>query len=43
MLPGWLPARGWLCEQAWGYALWCIELAGPTYVKLGQWAATRPD
>ena len=43
VLPSWTPARAWLSELCWNYALWSIELAGPTYVKLGQWAATRPD
>ena len=23
--------------------VWCMEAAGPTFVKLGQWASTRPD
>ena len=22
---------------------WCLEQAGPAFIKWGQWAATRPD
>eukprot|EP00980_Cylindrotheca_fusiformis_P001409 scaffold345_cov134-Cylindrotheca_fusiformis.AAC.20 len=28
---------------AWRYALWGIEQAGPTWIKLVQWATTRQD
>ena len=28
---------------AWNYALWSIEKAGPTFIKLFQWATTRHD
>lgn len=28
---------------SWDYALWAIEKAGPTYIKLMQWASTRQD
>jgi aarF domain-containing kinase len=28
---------------SWSYALWGIEQAGPTYIKLTQWATTRQD
>jgi aarF domain-containing kinase len=28
---------------SWKYALWGIEQAGPTYIKLFQWATTRQD
>jgi len=28
---------------AWDYALWGIEKAGPTWIKLTQWASTRQD
>ena len=27
----------------WDYALWSIEQAGPTFIKLVQWATTRHD
>ena len=30
-------------DAAWSYALWGIEQAGPTWVKLVQWATTRQD
>lgn len=33
----------WLREAAWCYILWTIEVAGPTFIKLAQWAASRPD
>jgi hypothetical protein len=36
-LPRWL-VPAWAHELLWTYALWAIETAGPTYVKLGQWA-----
>ncbi|KAL3777787.1 hypothetical protein ACHAW5_003517 [Stephanodiscus triporus] len=32
-----------LTRWTWDYALWAIESAGPTYVKLVQWASTRHD
>jgi aarF domain-containing kinase len=28
---------------SWDYALWGIEQAGPTFIKLVQWATTRQD
>ena len=28
---------------SWDYALWGIEKAGPTWIKLTQWASTRQD
>ena len=28
---------------SWNYALWGIEQAGPTWIKLTQWASTRQD
>jgi hypothetical protein len=31
--------EGW----SWSYALWGIEQAGPTFLKLAQWATTRHD
>ena len=36
-------APDWLVDLWWAYALWAIQVAGPTYVKLAQWAASRPD
>lgn len=30
-------------QWSWDYALWGIEKAGPTYIKLFQWATTRQD
>jgi aarF domain-containing kinase len=30
-------------QWSWKYALWSIEQAGPTYIKLFQWATTRQD
>ena len=30
-------------DYAWSYALWGIEQAGPTWIKLVQWATTRQD
>jgi ABC1 atypical kinase-like domain len=30
-------------DAAWAYALWGIEQAGPTWIKLVQWATTRQD
>jgi len=30
-------------EMTWSYALWGIEQAGPTWIKLVQWATTRQD
>ena len=30
-------------DTAWNYALWGIEHAGPTWIKLFQWASTRQD
>jgi aarF domain-containing kinase len=30
-------------EISWRYALWGIEHAGPTFIKLVQWASTRQD
>jgi hypothetical protein len=32
-----------LTQSTWDYALWAIESAGPTYIKLAQWASTRND
>ena len=29
-----------LTKATWDYALWAIETAGPTYIKLVQWAYT---
>mmetsp|Transcript_11264 Transcript_11264/g.21077 ORF Transcript_11264/g.21077 Transcript_11264/m.21077 type:complete len:516 (+) Transcript_11264:238-1785(+) len=30
-------------KWAWNYAVWAIEQAGPTFIKLTQWATTRND
>jgi len=30
-------------EYAWQYSIWAIEKAGPTFMKLFQWATTRHD
>lgn len=30
-------------KAAWDYAIWGIEKAGPTFIKLVQWATTRSD
>lgn len=32
-----------LTQKTWDYALWAVETAGPTYIKLAQWASTRND
>lgn len=32
-----------LTQSTWDYALWAVESAGPTYIKLVQWASTRND
>ncbi|KAL7462235.1 hypothetical protein ACHAXS_002626 [Conticribra weissflogii] len=32
-----------LTQRTWSYALWAVEQAGPTYIKLVQWASTRND
>lgn len=30
-------------EVVWNYITWAIEAMGPTFIKLAQWASTRPD
>eukprot|EP00804_Cyclotella_cryptica_P018926 CCRYP_006462-RB/>CCRYP_006462-RB protein AED:0.13 eAED:0.13 QI:308/0.5/0.33/1/0.5/0.33/3/0/751 len=35
--------KKYLTQKTWDYALWAIETAGPTYIKLAQWASTRND
>jgi len=30
-------------DCAWNYAVWSVEKAGPTFIKLTQWATTRND
>lgn len=30
-------------KEMWDYIIWCIEILGPTFIKLAQWASTRPD
>ena len=32
-----------LSDATWEYSLWGIEVAGPTFIKLTQWASTRSD
>lgn len=32
-----------MTKSTWNYALWAIESAGPTFIKLVQWASTRND
>jgi aarF domain-containing kinase len=32
-----------LSDMVWEYSLWGIEVAGPTFIKLTQWASTRSD
>jgi aarF domain-containing kinase len=30
-------------EAVWNYLIWAIEQLGPTFIKLAQWASSRPD
>lgn len=30
-------------ELVWDYCLWSVVQLGPTFIKLAQWASTRPD
>ncbi len=30
-------------EALYAYIVYCIELLGPTFIKLAQWASSRPD
>lgn len=30
-------------ESFWRYLIGCIETLGPTFIKLAQWASSRPD
>lgn len=30
-------------EMTWGYLVWAIQTLGPCFIKLAQWASTRPD
>jgi len=32
-----------ITEYTWDYSIWAIEKAGPTFMKLFQWATTRHD
>ncbi len=35
---------GWLKqERLFGWLKWVLRMAGGSFIKLGQWAATRPD
>lgn len=49
-LVGLVPANYFLGEKipelenlTWGYLTWALQQLGPTFVKLAQWASTRPD
>ena len=33
----------WFEDFVWDYCLWSIQKLGPTFIKLAQWASTRPD
>ena len=35
--------RPTLSDLAWRYALFAIQIAGPAFIKLGQWASSRRD
>ena len=30
-------------ELFWAYGIWSLEMLGPAFVKMAQWASTRPD
>jgi len=30
-------------DTLWSYLIWSFESLGPTFIKLAQWASTRPD
>lgn len=30
-------------DMLWNYVVSCIQYLGPTFIKLGQWASSRPD
>jgi hypothetical protein len=30
-------------DVVWDYCIWSIQMLGPTFIKLAQWASTRPD
>jgi hypothetical protein len=38
-----VPTSSWLEECLWDYTIWGLETLGPTFIKFGQWASTRPD
>ena len=40
MLGGYVPM---LEDAAFSYLVWALQKLGPAFVKLGQWASTRPD
>ena len=37
------PKESTLNNMAWDYSVWAVEKAGPTFIKLVQWATTRND
>lgn len=37
------PSSQYVHNSVWSYALWSVEKAGPTFIKLTQWASTRSD
>ena len=39
------PIAIWIKREdvLWKYITWMIETLGPTFIKLAQWASTRPD
>eukprot|EP00164_Ancoracysta_twista_P012340 GFYU01019348.1.p1 GENE.GFYU01019348.1~~GFYU01019348.1.p1 ORF type:complete len:693 (-),score=131.72 GFYU01019348.1:71-2149(-) len=33
----------WMLQRSYDILAWCLQMAGPTFIKLGQWASARPD